>query len=126
MLRTFFAHKQRRSVTLLLLIGGLLGVGGCNQPRNGTVTGRVTLKGQPVPDAMVLFIPDAGPAAGSVTKADGTYELTSHQPGDGVVVGHCKIGVYPANPEKPTRQVPAKFHDPETSGLTAEVAAGAN
>jgi hypothetical protein len=126
MIRIIFALQRRYSVGLLLFIGGLLGVSGCNQPKNGTVTGRVTFKGQPVPDAMVIFMPAAGPAAGAVTKADGTYELTSRVSGDGVVTGSCKIGIYPANMEKPTRPVPNKFHDPETSGLTAEVVPGPN
>ena len=60
----------------------------------GPVTGRVTLDGQPLSDATVIFDPreEGGETAVGTTDADGTYELTT------IVVGHGpQQGAVPGN-----------------------------
>jgi hypothetical protein len=99
---------------------------GCAQELNGTVTGRVTHKGKPVANAIVMFIPQSGIGAGGATKEDGTYELTSKAMGDGARIGACKVAVLAADPLNKPIGIPARFMDPEQSGLTADVQKGMN
>lgn len=78
-----------------LVACALFGLIGCGdgKPRNFTVSGRVTLDGQPLADASVAFVPDGNgqPAHGQSDK-DGVYTLaTGMQPGVGP--GRYKIVV---------------------------------
>jgi hypothetical protein len=110
-----------RAVALLTLVA-LAGCGGST----GTVTGRVTFKGQPLAGAVVIFVPEAGIGAGGATDSDGRYQLTSRSPGDGVKAGNCKVGFLPADPVKAPLLIPPRLRDPETSGITAVVKGGTN
>jgi hypothetical protein len=65
--------------TLLCLL-----LGGCAS--RGTVSGKITYQGQPLPSGTVLFVPENGPAVTGVIT-DGRYEVR------GVVRGPAKIGV---------------------------------
>lgn len=73
-----------------------LGIGGCggsDGPDTEPVTGIVTLDGQPVEGARVVFSPGSGggQAASGVTDAEGKYELTTFSQGDGAVVGNYNV-----------------------------------
>lgn len=124
------APDPRRPVAILIAAAVLLvTVAGCGQPTRATVTGRVTSGGQPVGDAFVLFSPAAGPAAGAVTDAAGSYRLVTGGPhGDRVFIGRCQITVTDANPEGRSGgvRILPRLADPATSGLMAELTAGAN
>jgi hypothetical protein len=115
-----------RPLSRLLFAGFILSALGCAQEVNGKVTGRVTHKGRPVANAIVMFIPQSGVGAGGATNADGTYELTSKALGDGARIGPCKVAVLSADPLNKPIAIPAKYTDPEQSGLTADVQKGAN
>lgn len=121
--------------------------GGTNDPR-GPVKGRVTLGGKPVANATVTFESvAAGVAQTASTDDDGRYEFAAYN-ASGLPAGEYKVGVTagrfmqpgeevprfdptvkpgtpPAKPKTPTT-LPAKYAKPQTSGLTAEVKAGAN
>ena len=58
------------------------------------VKGKVTYKGQPVTKGVVQFEPDGygRPARGQL-QSDGTFELTTFKPGDGVVAGEHRISI---------------------------------
>jgi hypothetical protein len=78
-----------------------LGLAGCG-PGNGLTLGRVygvvTYKGQPVEMGDILFLPNTEkgntgmPSMGSINK-DGSYFMTTQDSGDGVIVGHHKVGI---------------------------------
>lgn len=105
-------------------------------------SGVVTFKGKPLPEHQVVLIPIDGrrPATG-VTDAEGKFVLGTNTPGDGAPAGLAKVGIVWAGPEqtgdavdqsaiddpskmpKPTVVIPAKYSNPETSELTAEVPA---
>jgi hypothetical protein len=88
-------------------------------PGNGLnlakVTGKVMYKGEPVKNGTVFFVPDeakgtVGPSAvGSITS-DGTYVMSTESAGDGVLVGHHKVGITGVEPLDASSQ---EEYDPE-------------
>ncbi len=60
----------------------------------GKVTGKVTLAGQPVPEALVMFSPVSGgsPSAGR-TGADGTYTLVYARGINGAIIGEHTVTI---------------------------------
>ncbi len=64
------------------------------KPKMGKVSGRVVFNGEPVEGAIVTFIAPGAPRfASGVTDAEGTFELTTFEKGDGAVVGDCVVTV---------------------------------
>jgi len=113
----------------LLLI---LPLSGCRPNDKASVRGKVTLAGKPLVDVLVMFAPEAGPGAGGVTNAEGTYELfTGGAHGKRVFTGRCKISINEAEAvdakgnRKPVR-FPDRYTSNESSGLTAELKVGPN
>jgi hypothetical protein len=85
-----------RWVLVAALPAFVVGCGGttANHPPTFEVTGVVLYKGLPVPDAQVTFAPSGeGQAAFGRTDAEGRYELTTFQPGDGVTAGRYVVTV---------------------------------
>ena len=74
---------------LLLCVG--IGCGGADKPI--PVQGTVTLDGQPVGGAAVQFVPEggAGRTASAETQSDGTYRITTKDPGDGALPGDYRV-----------------------------------
>ncbi|WZO98299.1 hypothetical protein EP7_005359 [Isosphaeraceae bacterium EP7] len=122
----------------------LLGTVGCGSNHGCVpVGGTVTYKGKPVAEGEVSFVPvegDGRTGRGEISSA-GVYQLTSFDPGDGVVPGKYKVSVVSRGPDKPIPAkkkgrmmeedmqgsgdplIPAKYFMPETSGLEREVEA---
>lgn len=115
---------------------------GCGKegPTMGRVSGTVTYKGQPLTKGNVSFVstePDRPNASGAITS-NGSFTLQTREPGDGAEVGEYKIAVTDIDPDTynsalpgetvkvPKSQIPAKYADANTSGLTAKVASGSN
>lgn len=131
-------HRQARRLVGWLGILPILwsGCGTGSRLQTFPVTGTVTLDGQPVADADVVFIPSAGSqsqlACQAVTDAEGRYEVSTHagrgkyQPGmqSGVYeVEVLKLGAFhPLRP--PPNLLPARYASRTTSGLRLEVAQG--
>lgn len=102
---------------------------GCGRRTMASVTGRVTYRGRPVPDAFVTFSPAAGPAAGAVTDAAGFYRLMTGGPhGSRVFTGRCTVTVSDANPAERSGEVRIlpRLANPGESGLSAELTPGSN
>jgi len=116
-----------------LALGALLlalAASGCSKV--GTVSGKVTYKGEAVPGGFVNFVPESGAQEGTVFSsaidANGYYTAT------GVPVGPVKVlvqnpggaplksaqGVKPA----PRKQYPTRYATPESSDLTLTVGGG--
>lgn len=93
--------------TLLLALAGQEGCGGSGV-RLGRVTGKVTLAGQPLPDALVTFSPVAGGSpSGGKTAADGTYTLVYSRKDDGALVGEHTVTISTFQPEMEDPPAPA-------------------
>lgn len=128
---------------------------GCGADEGGLaarypVRGTVTYNGQPLASGTINFYPvdptQARPASGTIQ--DGSFVLTTQNQDDGAMPGSYKVGITAYQEDrskidslqkkyggftqldlakvKKTLLTPAKYQDPDTSGLTAEVRAGSN
>lgn len=105
---------------------------GCQKagPPRSLVVGSVSYHGQPLTIGEVAFHPaDGGAPSRSAVQRNGTYRMTE------VLAGRYRVTV--ATPQKPRSgqkaslrpnaptpvYVPSKFSQPETSGISVEVAA---
>lgn len=124
---------------LLLLVSMVTQVVGCGMSDNPTVTGTITTTdGQVVSGGRITFTSVSPPiSASSRIAPDGSYELSSVEPGDGAPAGHYKVAIISkissAGGDRNGRSVATskslvheKYADIETSQLTAEVAPGTN
>jgi len=143
--RTRGVHEMSRFQQFVVLVGfgvllSLIGCGRGDYPETVSVTGRVTLDGQPLPDAIVTFMPVDGQRSGSgTTDARGAFSLSTFQSGDGAVPGDHQVAIMPSEPppmpggsgeedfgeRAPTAPYsppfPARYGLPTTSGLAVTV-----
>ena len=127
--------KIFRTRGLLLITACVLSLAsGCSRgrqyPPTHSVSGVVTIDGQPIADAIVSFLPDDGqnPANGS-TDASGRYELTSFTRGDGAMEGSFRVTIVKYEKEgedKPavSAEEPAAEAESEETGNEDYVPAG--
>jgi len=76
-----------------LALALVLAFSGCSKKSMNKVEGKVTLDGQPLDGATVIFEPaseDGRPASG-LTGSDGVFHLTTYTTGDGAVPGDYKV-----------------------------------
>jgi len=131
--------------------------GGCGDggPSVNYVEGRVTLDGNPVPKATVVFSPVEGgtgrPAVGT-TDESGVYKLTDAQStdvGSGAATGEYRVGITkvaasggsgaatendetaylkasPTSTVALKSEIPTTYNRPEDSGLKASIKSGSN
>lgn len=128
-----------RYIGLLLLL--ILAIAGCQRgPRIVPVSGTITLDGQPVKDAAVMFMLNPGNRiATGITDVAGRYSLSTHPTGNGAYEGSHTVTVSlyrdESSPGTNTPEgavsgsslvkivwlVPEKYSQPAASGLTATV-----
>jgi hypothetical protein len=113
------------SVAVATLVAAILpGCGGGEGFRASLVPvkGKVTYKGKPLTKGTVTFEPDGeGRLATGELQADGTYELTTYQKGDGTVVGQHRVYIKGTGPNPRKELVPQKYTTRQASNLTADV-----
>ena len=112
----------------------LFAASGCGS-RLANVKGTVTLAdGRPMTKGMVIFETGDGPetvmARGAIAP-DGTFEMSTFRPGDGVPPGKYKVLINPLDlsdvpDEKKNLPFDVKYLKFATSGLEYEVKAGPN
>ena len=80
------------SVALLTVVACV----GCGGPATYSVTGKVTLDGQPLPNVNVAFFPSDSklPSSGGIADSQGVYKLTMDGGTAGAVAGKHKVTVY--------------------------------
>jgi hypothetical protein len=89
-------------------------VAGCSsgKPKTYQVTGTVTMKGQPVEGATVVFVPPEGvtyQAATGITDASGKFKLSTFTGEDGAQEGEYHIKVSKFNVKKPTKEEQERY-----------------
>lgn len=87
---------QVRSCFFLAVTAAILA--GCSsggsRPATAPVSGTVTLNGQPLEGATVVFMGEgASQAASGKTDASGKYQLTTFEPNDGAVIGNHQVTI---------------------------------
>jgi hypothetical protein len=132
-----------RRLTILAALAVLPAGCGGGSYKTAAVSGRVTLNGQPLADAAVMFNPVAtpgnvnpGPGSTGVTDADGRYTLTIvGKTTKGAVVGKNKVEITmmkhdsadPADDKpqrsKPSVKIPVRYHSKD-SKLECDVPSG--
>jgi hypothetical protein len=136
-------------LTLACLGIALAGCGGdFDYGPTGTITGRLTLEGKPLPagSSAVFMEPKAGYLAFGLTDADGNYTVNTWNNGN-MPIGTYRVMVHPpapandsetasaeellANPEKykarPVKtEIPKKYRETSTSGLSFDIQKGQN
>ena len=110
-------NLMHRKVLLAGLLASILLLAGCGPslPPTIYVKGIVTLDGNPVEGAAVLFSPEEGRPASGITDAQGEFELQTFEPRDGAVLGTHKVTVT-------LKKVTGVGADPD--GLSGEIAPG--
>jgi hypothetical protein len=87
-------RRQVKAVLPLLVGLTVFALSGCGGPRVARVSGKVTRGGKPVPQGTITFYTEGGRAAIGQIGADGTYTLTTFQPGDGALVGPHRVVIH--------------------------------
>lgn len=129
----------------MVLVGVTLALSGCGmqsdhwkdaRPDTAPASGVVTLNGEPLEGAIVVFQPAApdGIGASALTDGEGKFELKTFPPEAGVVPGSYAVSVMKT--EMPKQQsgssddpdpvhvisvIPEKYASPTESNLTAEI-----
>ena len=121
------------AVLLAAIALPLFGCGGSDRPTPIETTGTVTYKGAPVEGAQVMFTSAGARPATATTNAEGRFELTTFERGDGAVEGQHRVtitkservpGEDPSNPYPRMRNLlPTKYANPRKSPLTATISA---
>lgn len=128
-----FRFMKFAPLTFLLLCFCLFS--GCGK-MPATVSGKLTLDGQALPNADISFRPTAAGVSMAHGRSDasGNYQLNTGTE-SGLTPGTYQVTVIATEIEAnaapnadpiPKVLTPAKYQDPETSGLTAEVKDGRN
>lgn len=111
---------------------------GCGPPPKGTVSGKITVNGKPLPEGLITFLSQVGKKEVSNAKIkNGEYQT------DEMLAGPAKIVIIPTLAQETipvdkgdvrpppkgkakSLDVPSKYQDANTSGLEITVNAGAN
>ncbi len=123
------AFRARWSAVLTALTV-LAWCSGCGPggPPTGSVSGKVTYKGQPLTTGVVTFINEkAGSGASSDLDPSGSYHIESIRTGDYNVAVHRRPPLLSEGPkvfENWKLSIPDKYQDHQTSGLTVTVEEG--
>ncbi len=110
---------------------------GCGESEvRGRITGKVTFEGQAVPEGLVLFSNiEKGINMTSIIKPDGSYEVVTPK-GKGLPTGTYQVSICPPRAKLVTGEappkikqhanIPAKYRDFKTAGLSLTVQKGDN
>lgn len=117
------------SVSLLLM--AVLLVAGCGDGRAARVPvgGSVTVDGETLAFGSITFIPikegnKPTRAGGGPLRDDGSYQVTSFKPNDGLLKGKYEVmisGIEPISESAQRWHAPRKYANTKTSGLTVEI-----
>jgi hypothetical protein len=115
---------QMGAISCLMLIGGV-GCGGGPGADTASVTGKVTVAGQPVENITVTLQSEGGgrPAIG-ITDSSGNFSLATFSKGDGAVPGKHKVSFGMSGTDSAALPFNKKYLNPATSGIIADVVAG--
>ncbi|EAQ80874.1 carboxypeptidase-like regulatory domain-containing protein [Blastopirellula marina] len=126
---TQISFPQQLMGIVVISVSMVLGCGGGSGPRLATVSGTVTLNGQPLPDALVSFYHGEDRPSHGTTDASGHYELEFTADRKGALIGENVVRITLATVSgegvKPRKEtIPIMYNS--DSELTYEVKSGSN
>ncbi|WP_417382730.1 carboxypeptidase-like regulatory domain-containing protein [Gimesia sp.] len=95
-----------------------LGCSGGDSVDLGTVSGVITMDGAPLPDAIVVFVPEKGNPSTGRTDSSGKYELSYLGDSKGAIVGSHKVKVTTGDPVEETAGGDADLANVDMSDTT--------
>ncbi|MEL7499375.1 MAG: carboxypeptidase-like regulatory domain-containing protein [Planctomycetota bacterium] len=134
--------KSKASWLVLMALIAMVSAG-CSSDV-GSVSGKVTINGEPIDNATVMFYPDQGRASVGHTDSAGRYTLNYTQGRKGAVIGSHKVTIstevfaeedrnvdYDEADQAPIvkgrpESMPPKYLDPDKTVLSAVVNGGSN
>jgi hypothetical protein len=124
------AVRVNVAVPMLLVLPLLAGCGRSDRPRLAPVAGTVDYQGKPLAQGWILFVPEHGHSALARIVAGRIVEASTFDANDGVPVGRHRVQIAsyahePRGMELVPWVIPQRYGDVKTSGLTAEIMAGA-
>lgn len=129
-------NRKLFGVLVLLFVISPAFMGCSGKGGMGTVSGTVTLDGQPLADGLISFIPADGNSPTSGGKiTNGAYSVQASRGAQKVVINATKVTgsrkAYADDPNSPvittTAEIlPKKYSDAMTTELTVDVKAGTN
>jgi hypothetical protein len=93
-----------------VLFAAVAGCVGQDSPELASVTGKVTMNGQPLQDAIVVFEPQSGRPSAGTTEADGSFYLQYSESLKGAVPGQHTVRISKMEGEAGDELIPAKYH----------------
>lgn len=132
------------TASCLLALGMFVTISGCSDvklEKAVPVAGVLKYQGKPLEGYRITFQPVDKERQGATAETDssGAFKMGTNKPGDGAAVGKHKVGVSfiaqiaEGEPGKevfktltPKFKVPAKFEDPNTSGVEVDIPAAGN
>lgn len=103
---------------LVCLVAPICGCGGSDQMECAQVTGSVTLDGEPLPTATILFRPDFGRAGRGKIENGIIVESSTYGINDGIVLGKHRIAVQAIPEVVPVTG--SRIEEPVGSGRTIQ------
>lgn len=117
--------RMRSWGSLLTLCAILLaGCGSGDRPPLGSVSGTVTVNGEPFSGVIVSFMPDKGRPATGMTDDNGRYTLEYVQGVKGCKTGPNKVVFFAPTGGTMSHSIPRKYQS--ESELAADVKSGSN
>lgn len=119
------------AIALLAVVAGCGSSRPDGLPETAIVKGVVKMKGAPLGEGVVRFVPEDtnhNPGVGMINP-DGTFELSTYDRHDGATVGKHKVAIHVephldgSKPDPPV-QTPRKYHDVASTPLEVEVKSG--
>jgi hypothetical protein len=123
----YAAVRSVRAALIALVVAALAGPtpAAAQAPQKGSVEGKITFKGKPLPGGTITFHPEkAGPITATINQ-DGTY-AARNVPAGAVKVSIETESARPKPGQPPVRfvPIPKKYAKPDTSGLTFRIVEG--
>lgn len=104
MMRNFFS-----CLLLGICLANFVGCGGADRPPLGYVTGKVTIGGEPLTGAIVMFSPESGRPAVGTTDDTGAYEIQYIEGEPGCKVGPNDVMFAVPTGGSTSHPIPAKY-----------------
>jgi hypothetical protein len=115
---------ERAGLTVALIAA--LTSAGCSdgRPQRVPIRGQVRIDGKPLAKGCIMFVRAGARPASGMLDAQGRFELTCFEPGDGAIPGSYQVKVTAAEPVGETSMrwhTPKEYADEKTSGIALEI-----